>query len=89
MTLIFAAELVEELSEPDGASLAADFDLKENSLLLRKLTYGHIVRTASLQEAFRTRLFEPCAFRARFFISIAEIKLFFSDYRKYVFFVFI
>jgi len=36
MTLIFAAELVEELSEPDGASLAADFDLKENSLLLRK-----------------------------------------------------
>ena len=89
MTLIFAAELVEEFSEPDGASLAADFDLKENSLLLRKLTYGHIVRTASLQGAFRTRLFEPCAFRARFFTSIAEIKMFFSGYRKYVFFVFI
>lgn len=51
MTLIFAAELVEELSEPDGASLAADFDLKENSLLLRKLIYKHIVRTASLQGA--------------------------------------
>jgi len=36
MTLIFAAELVEELSEPGEASLAADLHLKENSLLLRK-----------------------------------------------------
>jgi len=36
MTLIFAAELVDELSEPDRASLAVDFNLKENSLLLRK-----------------------------------------------------
>ena len=26
----------EKLSEPDGDSLAEDFDLKENSLLLRK-----------------------------------------------------
>ena len=85
MTLIFAAELVEEFSEPDGASLAADFDLKENSLLLRKLIYKHIVRTASLQGAFRTRLFEPCAFRVRFFTSITEINVFFSGYRKYVF----
>ena len=85
MTLIFAADLVEELSEPDGASLAADFDLKENSLLLRKLIYKNIVRTASLQGAFKTRLFEPCAFRARFFTSITEIKMFFSGYRNYVF----
>ena len=36
MTLIFAAELLEELSETVGAPLATDFDLKENSLLLRK-----------------------------------------------------
>lgn len=53
--LLFAAEEVEgpaspelveeELSEPDGDSLAEDFNLKENSLLLRKPN-RHIVTTS-------------------------------------------
>ena len=35
----------EELSEPDGDSLADDFDLKENSLLLRKQNSSHNIRS--------------------------------------------
>jgi len=31
-----AAELMEELVEPDGSFLVEDFDLKENSLLFRE-----------------------------------------------------
>ena len=42
----------EKLSEPDGNSLAEDFDLKENSLLLRKKTE---IRP---QHQTRVRLFE-------------------------------
>ena len=34
----------EELSEPDGDSLADDFDLKENSLLLRKQNSSYNIR---------------------------------------------